>query len=125
MRLEPAGCLDPWGTPSSSATLLKIAIPLAFAIEPALPGPLPLAYCQDAIVYHRVGTAIGSLLKRFRPRSLLTAHVYSLAKAAQLLAGGYAEEAKTILVASFGRAPTAAIRQKLSAEAVRAAFPDQ
>jgi len=109
-------------------------------------GAFPLAYCKDAIVYHRAGTAIGSaasgrpaspfsiyfkhrgrmrFLKRFCPRSLLTAHVYSLAKAAQLLAGGYAEEAKTLLAARFGRAPTAAIRQKLSAEAVRADFPDQ
>ena len=110
----------------------------------ALPGgPLPLAYCPQALVWHRAGTAIGSptlgrpasafslyfkhrarlrFVWRHFPASLPGALAYSLAKALQLLAKGYPVEAWTILSASLGLGPSAAVRARLSPEAAALAF---
>lgn len=114
----------------------------------ALPGaPLPLAYCPQALVWHRAGTAIGSptldrpasafslyfkhrarlrFMRRHFPASLPLALAYSLAKSAQLLVKGYPVEAWTILSASLGLGPSARIRARLSPEAAALAFgPDR
>ncbi|MGL4489887.1 MAG: glycosyltransferase family 2 protein [Rhizobiaceae bacterium] len=69
-------------------------------------GEMPLAYCPDAVVYHRAGTSIGSasatrkasplslyfkhrarimFLRRFSPLSLPLGFAFSLAKAGQLV----------------------------------------
>ena len=106
-------------------------------------GDLPLVYCPGGIVYHRAGTAIGSatlnrpasafslyfkhrarlrFMRRHFPRSVLFAHAYSIAKAAQLLLKGYPVEARTLLGASFGRPPAKNIRERLSPEAAKLAF---
>jgi len=97
-------------------------------------GDLPLAYCPEALVYHRAGTAIGSathsrppspfslyfkhrarliFLRRFFPGSLATGQAYSLAKAGQYLAKGYAAEARGLLAGAFGRPPPAAVAERL------------
>jgi len=104
---------------------------------------LPLAYAPAAIVYHRVGTAIGTgrpgrpaspfalyflhrnrlrFVRRHLPRSLPGAYTYSLAKAGQLAAKGYVAEARAVLAGTFGRPPPAAIRTRLSPDAARIAF---
>jgi len=110
-------------------------------------GAFPLAYCNDAIVYHWAGTAIGSpttqrpaspfslyfkhrgrirFVKRHLPRALPGALIHSLAKAAQLGLKGFGAEARAVLAGSFGRPPAPEIRARLSPEAARlAAFPDQ
>lgn len=106
-------------------------------------GGLPLAYCKDAIVYHRAGTAIGSptleriasafsiyfkhrarmrFMRKHFPQNLATAYAYSCAKAAQLLVKGYPTEARALLAASFDRPPPSAVRARLSPEAARLAF---
>jgi GT2 family glycosyltransferase len=106
-------------------------------------GDLPLVYCPGGIVYHRAGTAIGSatlnrpasafslyfkhrarmrFMRRYFPRAMIYAYGYSIAKAVQLLLKGYPVEARTLLGASFGRPPSAAIRARLSAEAAKLAF---
>ena len=106
-------------------------------------GDLPLAFCAQARIYHRAGTAIGSptltriaspfsiyflyrgrlrFVRRFFPMSLPLAWVFSLAKAAQYLLQGHVREARALLVGSFGLPPPAAIRARLSPEAARLAF---
>ena len=106
-------------------------------------GDLPLAYCAEAIVYHRAGTAIGSptlgrpasafslyfkhrgrlrFIRRFRRRSLFGAYAYSVAKAAQFLCRGYWREAWTVLVASIEFCVPTAVRNRLSSEAAQIAF---
>ncbi|MGR3465594.1 glycosyltransferase family 2 protein [Limimaricola sp.] len=106
-------------------------------------GGLPLAYCPEARVHHRAGTAIGSpapgrpaspfslyfkhrsrirFVRRHLPRSLPMALAYSLAKSAQLRLAGHREEARAVIAGSFGRAPAQAIRAQLSPEAARRAF---
>jgi GT2 family glycosyltransferase len=106
-------------------------------------GDLPLVYCPGGIVYHRAGTAIGSatlnrpasafslyfkhrarmrFMRRYFPRAMIYAYGYSIAKAVQLLLKGYPLEARTLLGASFGRPPSAAIRARLSPEAAKLAF---
>ncbi len=109
-------------------------------------GPLPLAYCAEAVVYHRAGTAIGSaaigrpaspfslyfkhrarlrFMRRYFPRALPVAYAYSLAKAVQLLVKGYPTEAWTVFSASLGLPPSRAIRARLSPAAARLAFAPQ
>lgn len=106
-------------------------------------GDLPLAYCPGGVVYHRAGTAIGSpglgrpatpfslyfkhrgrlrFIRRYFPRALPYAYAYSLAKAAELLLRGYPTEARTLLGASFGLSPSAAICSRLSPDAAALAF---
>ncbi|TNC74785.1 glycosyltransferase family 2 protein [Rubellimicrobium roseum] len=106
-------------------------------------GNLPLAYCPQAIVYHRAGTAIGSptlgrpaspfslyfkhrgrmrFLRRFFPWSLPAGLAYSLAKAGQLAARGYGREAWTIMAGSLGLPPPASVRARLAPEAQALAF---
>ena len=106
-------------------------------------GPLPLAYCADGIVFHKAGTAIGSptlqrpasafslyfkhrgrllFMWRYHRRAVPMALLYSFAKAGQLLLKGYAHEAATILVASFGLPAPRSVRSILSPEAQRRAF---
>lgn len=106
-------------------------------------GDLPLVYCLGAIVYHRAGTAIGSptlgrpasafslyfkhrarlrFVRRHFPAALPVALAYSAAKAAQLALKGHWAEARTILGASLGFGPSAAIRDRLSPAARDHAF---
>lgn len=106
-------------------------------------GELPLIYCPQGIVYHKAGTAIGSptlgrpasafsqyfkhrgrlrFVRRWLPNGLIGAMAYSLAKAAQLFAKGYREEAKAVMAGSFDRPPPAAVRARLSDEAAKRAF---
>jgi GT2 family glycosyltransferase len=106
-------------------------------------GPLPLLYCPQGIIYHRVGTAIGSatrtrpaspfalyfkhrarmrFMRRYYPAALPVAYAYSLAKSAQLLLKGFPAEARSLLGASLGLGPSAQIRARLDPEAARLAF---
>ncbi|WP_210528775.1 glycosyltransferase family 2 protein [Rubellimicrobium arenae] len=106
-------------------------------------GALPLAYCPEAFVYHRAGTAIGSpsigrpaspfslyfkhrgrmlFLRRFRPWSLPIGLVYSLYKAGQLAAKGHGLEAWTIMAGSLNLPPPSSVRSRLSPEARALAF---
>lgn len=106
-------------------------------------GALPLAYCPEAVVYHRAGTAIGSptlgrpasvfslyfkhrarlrFMRRFRRSALAGAYMYSFAKAFQFVVKGYVKEAWVIVVASFDGHPPAAVRARLSPEAAQRAF---
>jgi GT2 family glycosyltransferase len=106
-------------------------------------GDLPLIYCEDGLIYHRAGTAIGSptlgrpaspfslyfkhrarlrFVRKYFPRNLVFAYAYSLAKALQLVFKGYPTEAWTILTASLDMQPSAEIRAKLTEEAARRAF---
>lgn len=106
-------------------------------------GDLALAYCAQAIVYHRTGTAIGSatigrpaspfalyfkhrgrlrFMRRYHPYALPVAYAYSLAKAVQLLVKGYPVEARTLLGACLDLPPSPAIRARLSPEAAKLAF---
>jgi GT2 family glycosyltransferase len=106
-------------------------------------GDLPLAYCPDALVYHRAGTAIGSptpgqvgsalsiyfkhrnrmrFLKRYRPASSLSAQIFTLAKAMQILLKGHPHEARVLVSAAFGASPTRDVRRRLSPAAAERAF---
>ncbi len=101
-------------------------------------GSMPLAYCPEALVYHRAGTSIGSptlgrpaspfslyfkhrsrmrFVRRFRPSRLPGAAAYTFAKALQMLLKGWWTEAWTILSAGFGLPPSARIRRRLRASA--------
>jgi GT2 family glycosyltransferase len=107
-------------------------------------GPgMPLAYCPGGIVFHRAGTSIGSptleriagpfsqyfkhrgrlrFVRRHMPSAWITAQAYSIAKAAQYLLKGHRAEASALLAGSFGLAPPAAVRDRLSPEARALAF---
>ncbi|SDF16721.1 glycosyltransferase family 2 protein [Limimaricola pyoseonensis] len=106
-------------------------------------GALPIAYCAEAVVYHRAGSAIGSptlarpaspfslyfkhrgrirFVRRHLPRALPGALAYSLAKAAQLGLRGFRAEARALLAGSLGLPPPRAVRGRLSPEAARRAF---
>lgn len=103
-------------------------------------GDLPLAYCADGLVYHHGGSAIGSathnrpaspfalyfkhrarmmFMRRFFPRSLLTAQAWTLAKAAQFAAKGFVPEARALLAGAFGRRVPDEVRARLSADTLR------
>ncbi len=106
-------------------------------------GDLPLAYCADAVVFHKAGTAIGSptlgrpaspfslyfkyrarmrFMRKFYPQNRLGGWAYSIAKAGQLALKGYFREAWTILVASADAKPPKYVRDVLSPEAATQAF---
>lgn len=106
-------------------------------------GALPLVACPDARIYHRAGTAIGSatlariaapfalyflhrarlrFMRRFFPRALPLALAFSLAKAGQYLLKGHVRAAVTVLGASLGLPPPAAVRARLSPQAAARAF---
>lgn len=106
-------------------------------------GRLPLLYCPGGLVYHRAGTATGSatlwrpaspfslyfkhrgrlrFMRRYFKAGVVTALLFSVAKAGQLLLKGYRPEAAALLAGSLGRAPAQAVRDKLSPEAQRQAF---
>lgn len=106
-------------------------------------GDLPLVFCPEARVYHRVGSSIGSrtmtrvatpfstyflyrarmmFLRRYAKGGLAGAWAYALAKAGQLALKGYRAEAAALLAGSWGGAPPKAIRARLSPEAARLAF---
>lgn len=106
-------------------------------------GDLPLILCQEAIVYHRAGTAIGSptigrpaspfslyfkhrgrmrFVRRHFPWALPVALLYSFAKAAQLMLKGYVPGAATLLRASLGFGPGSTLRASLSPKAAARAF---
>lgn len=106
-------------------------------------GDLPLAYCAEGIVYHRAGTAIGSVkpgqpaspfslyfmhrnrlrfVRRHFPGSVAGAVVYSLMKAAQFAAKGYGAGARAVLAGTFNRRPPEAIRHRLAQGPTRHAF---
>jgi len=104
---------------------------------------LPLAYCPEAVVYHKAGVIIGSanlnrpaspfsiyfkhrarlrFMWRFFPQWLPVALTYSCAKAAQLLFKGYPKEASAMMRASLGIAPSEEVRRMLSPEAAHLAL---
>ena len=106
-------------------------------------GDLPLVHCDDAIIFHRAGTALGSptigrpaspfslyfkhrarmrFVRRHFPFFLPIALAYSFAKTAQLMLKGYFVEGVTIFRASFGFGPSPSIRASLSPEAAARAF---
>ena len=106
-------------------------------------GDLPLVLCQEAIVYHRAGTSIGSptigrpaspfslyfkhrgrmrFVRRYFPWALPVALLYSFAKAAQLMLKGYGPEGATLLRASLGFGPDPTLRASLSPKAADRAF---
>lgn len=106
-------------------------------------GDLPLAWCPDALIYHRAGASIGSggpkrlaapfslyflhrarilFLRRHRPRSLPAAFLFSVAKAGQLLLKGHYAGAAMVLRAGLGFGPPASVLARLSPEAARCAF---
>lgn len=106
-------------------------------------GDLPLAFCPEARVYHRAGTAIGSptldriaspfslyfkhrarmrFVRRFLPWSRVTAWAYTLAKATQYALKGYRAEARAVLAGAADRPPSAAIRAQLGPEAAARAL---
>lgn len=53
-------------------------------------------------------------LRRFWPASRITAHAWTLAKAAQFAAKGFGLEARALLAGSFGLPAPAAVRARLS-----------
>lgn len=106
-------------------------------------GDLPLAYCPQALVYHKAGTAIGSatlsrlaspfslyfmyrarlrFMRKFHPKNAPYALCYALAKATQLLIKGHPREAVAISRAAFDMAPPRAVRERLDAAAAKIAF---
>ena len=101
-------------------------------------GDLRIAYCPDAVVLHKAGSAIGSqrlgsvaspfsqyfkhraramFLRRNFPAGLLGGTFWSLAKALQLFLQGHTREARALLRGFFGMAPPADILAALSPEA--------
>lgn len=103
-------------------------------------GDLPLAICPEAVVYHKAGSSIGSpaygrpataFSQYFKHRArmrfmrqhfragLLTAWVYTVAKAAQLRLKGYPEEARAIWQGAAGHAPPRAAEARLSPETLQ------
>ena len=109
-------------------------------------GGLPLAYCADAVVHHRAGTAIGSprpgydgsrlsiyfkhrnrlrFLRRFRRRSWCGAMAFSVGKSAQILIHGQPTKAWTVLSASLGAPPPRSVRLKFGEDAQPLAFARQ
>lgn len=108
-------------------------------------GNLPLAYCPDALIYHRSGTSIGSsganrlaspfsmyflyrargrFMRRMFPVGLPIALAYCCAKSMQLLLKGYREEALAILQGFFNRRPPEYVLSVMSKEAAQVAFPE-
>ena len=106
-------------------------------------GDLPLVICEDAVVWHRAGTSIGSaapgrsaspfshyfkhrnrirFVRRHFPWSLPMAFAYSLAKSVQLFGQGDRAGARAVLGGSFGLPPATGIRGRLSPEAQALAF---
>ncbi|MCB1333338.1 MAG: glycosyltransferase family 2 protein [Roseivivax sp.] len=106
-------------------------------------GDLPFAYCPGGIVYHRAGTAIGSptldrpaspfsqyfkhrgrlmFIRRHLPGSLLTAQLYTLAKAAQLALKGYRREAMALVAGSLNRPAPREVTDRLPPEVCRRAL---
>jgi len=104
---------------------------------------LPLAFCDQAPIYHRAGTAIGSgrpdrsptpfsvyflhrnrmkLMRRYFPRGLAGAYVFSIAKAGQFALRGEFPQAHALLAGAFGRPPSKRLRGQLSPEAATIAF---
>jgi hypothetical protein len=95
------------------------------------------------VVYHKAGTAIGSptlgrpasdfsqyfkhrsrllFVRRWLKRSVGTAILYSVAKAAQLILKGYFAEARALLAGTFNRPPPANVAARLSEDARQKAF---
>ena len=106
-------------------------------------GALPLACAEDAVVWHRAGTAIGSgapgkgaslmshyflhrgrmrFVRRHFPQNLPIAGAYSLYRALKLALRGQWAATHALLAGSFGLAPPAAVRARLSPEAQERAF---
>lgn len=106
-------------------------------------GDLPYAYCPEAVVYHRAGTAIGSptldriaspfslyfkhrgrrrFIKRHLPSALMTGWLYTAAKAVQYLLKGYRAETQAMIAGFRDAPPPAAVRDALSPEARALAF---
>lgn len=103
-------------------------------------GDLPLAYCPGLVVYHRGGTAIGSpvwgrgrasefslyfkhrgrmrFLRRFSPWSLPLGLAYSFGQAGRMLWRRDPRGATTVLGAAMGLPMPAAVRARLSPEAL-------
>ncbi|WP_295532914.1 glycosyltransferase family 2 protein [uncultured Thioclava sp.] len=101
-------------------------------------GPLRIAYCPEAVVLHKAGSAIGSqrmgsvaspfsqyfkhraramFLRKNFPPGLIGGMFWSLAKAGQLVLQGHGPEARALLRGYFGLAPPASVLAALSPEA--------
>ena len=104
-------------------------------------GDLPLVYCEDGLVHHRAGTAIGSrkmsqvasplsmyfkyrgrlrFMRRFFPKSLLTAYGFALVKLAQTALQGHRQEAWAGFAGLVGLRPPKAVSARLSRAALAA-----
>ena len=106
-------------------------------------GDFGLLYCNDTLIYHRAGTAIGSptlariaspfslyfkyrsrmlFIRRFHPVALPLTYLYAMAKAAQIFLKGARREAWALVCALHGLNPPKEVRERLSPEAARIAF---
>ena len=106
-------------------------------------GTLPLAYCPDAVVYHKAGTSIGSqslnrgatpfalffkhrarmmFLRRHGKGIAILAYPYTFAKSAQLLLQGDRAGAMAIIRGTFDMTPPQEVIDRLSPEAKKNAL---
>ena len=98
-------------------------------------GAFPLLSCVDGLIYHRAGASIGSpvfgkraaspfslyfkhrarmkFMRRYHAARLPVAAAYTLAKAAQLLAGGDSNGAAAMLRGGFGLRPPRTVADRL------------
>ena len=104
---------------------------------------LPLAVSRSARVLHHGGTAIGSgapgrvaspmasyfnfrnrvwFMRRYHPKRMLTCHVFSILKVAQLLARGAVPSALAALRGAWGLSPPACVRDAFAPEDHKWAF---
>jgi len=107
-------------------------------------GALKLAFAPGAVVEHHGGSAIGSpvlgrtqgspfsnyfnyrnrmrFMRRFFPRRLPVAYLYSALKIARLAAQGFHDEARAAFCGLHDLSPPKSVRRRLSDEAARVAF---
>mgnify|MGYP006279881287 FL=1 len=106
-------------------------------------GELPLVLCDDAVIHHHGGTAIGTgavnrlptpfahyfnyrnrmrYIRRQRPLALPVTYLASLARVTKLFALGARAEAGSALRGMHGCPPPRAVRDRLSPEAAALAF---
>lgn len=106
-------------------------------------GPLPLLCVDDAVVWPRAGTSIGSgapgkaaspmshyflhrgrilFVRRYFPMRLPLAHLYTFYRAVKLAVRGEWSAAHALLLGGLGLAPPDSVRSRLSADAQKKAF---
>jgi GT2 family glycosyltransferase len=107
-------------------------------------GDLSIIYAEGAVVYHHLGTSIGSatlkrppsafanyfnyrnrirFVRRFYPSHLPVAYGYSALKIAALAARGAGQEALAAFCGLFDLPPPPSVRGRLSPDAAEVAFP--